>query len=80
MPDFVPAPGSTATSAPSPTSFLTVSGVAATRDSGSYTNSSVGNLKFFRVARTSLAIYDPVASVSGGGVGVSTNRSGRNVR
>src|SRR5260221_7828764 len=33
MPDFVPAPGSTATSAPSPFIFLTVSGVAATRPS-----------------------------------------------
>src|SRR3954466_5266448 len=33
MPDFSPAPGSIATSAPRPTSFLTVSGVAATRDS-----------------------------------------------
>src|SRR5581483_6337419 len=33
MPDFTPAPGSTATSAPSALSFLTVSGVAATRSS-----------------------------------------------
>src|SRR3984885_8272630 len=33
MPDFIPAPGSTATSAPRPSIFLTVSGVAATRGS-----------------------------------------------
>src|SRR5262245_41647131 len=33
MPDFIPAPGSTVTSAPSPCIFLTVSGVAATRPS-----------------------------------------------
>src|SRR5437667_6312489 len=33
MPDFTPAPGSTATCAPSATIFLTVSGVAATRGS-----------------------------------------------
>src|SRR4051812_16047513 len=33
MPDFTPAPGCTATSAPSPIIFLTVSGVAATRGS-----------------------------------------------
>src|SRR5918996_1279223 len=33
MPDLTPAPGSTATSAPSPIIFLTVSGVAATRGS-----------------------------------------------
>src|SRR5580692_12238060 len=33
MPDLIPAPGSTATSAPRPIIFLTVSGVAATRDS-----------------------------------------------
>src|SRR6202034_3572740 len=33
MPDLNPAPGSTATSAPRPTIFLTVSGVAATRGS-----------------------------------------------
>jgi hypothetical protein len=33
MPDFTPAPGSTATSAPSAIIFLTVSGVAATRGS-----------------------------------------------
>src|SRR5437764_6447581 len=33
MPDLIPAPGSTATVAPSPIIFLTVSGVAATRDS-----------------------------------------------
>src|SRR5271154_5171053 len=32
-PDLIPAPGSTATSAPSPIIFLTVSGVAATRGS-----------------------------------------------
>src|SRR6187397_53809 len=33
MPDLTPAPGCTATSAPSPIIFLTVSGVAATRGS-----------------------------------------------
>src|ERR1700689_741960 len=33
MPDLMPAPGSTATSAPSPIIFLTVSGTAATRGS-----------------------------------------------
>src|ERR1700735_3376074 len=33
MPDFMPAPGSTATAAPSPLIFLTVSGTAATRGS-----------------------------------------------
>src|SRR5271156_1175287 len=33
IPDLIPAPGSTATSAPSPIIFLTVSGVAATRGS-----------------------------------------------
>src|SRR3954447_25115540 len=33
MPDLMPAPGCTATSAPSPIIFLTVSGVAATRGS-----------------------------------------------
>src|ERR1700692_4800666 len=33
MPDLIPAPGSTATSAPRPIIFLTVSGVAATRGS-----------------------------------------------
>src|SRR5712691_9583686 len=38
MPDFVPALGSTATSAPSPCIFLTVSGVAATRASAGSTS------------------------------------------
>src|ERR1700751_4975653 len=33
MPDLIPAPASTATAAPSPIIFLTVSGVAATRGS-----------------------------------------------
>src|SRR5580704_8870336 len=38
MPDFSPAPGSTATSAPSAIIFLTVSGVAATRGSPASTS------------------------------------------
>src|SRR5271170_1083514 len=38
IPDFIPAPGSTATPAPSPTIFLTVSGVAATRGSPASTS------------------------------------------
>src|SRR5258708_5737008 len=38
MPDLVPAPGSTATSAPSAFIFLTVSGVAATRSSPASTS------------------------------------------
>src|SRR6185312_4721832 len=41
MPDFTPAPGSTATSAPSATSFLTVSGVPATRGSAGSVSAAI---------------------------------------
>ena len=42
-------------------------GVAATLNSGSYTNTSSDNSKFYRVARTALASYDPVTGTTTGG-------------
>src|SRR5262249_18512061 len=44
-------------------------GVAAVLDAGGYTNGSPENVKFFRVARTSLAPYDPVCGTASGGGG-----------
>lgn len=44
-------------------------GVAATRNAGSYTNASSDRAKFYRVARTALAAYDPVSGTIDGGGG-----------
>jgi hypothetical protein len=42
-------------------------GISAVLDSGTYTNSSPDSQKFFRVAQTALAAYDPLGSTAGGG-------------
>ena len=47
------------------------SGIAAVANTGGYTNISTESTKFFRVNRTALATYDPVAGTSGGGGGGS---------
>lgn len=50
------------------TSWTTnVTGLAATLNTGSYTNTSSDSKKFYRVAMTALATYDPVSGTSGGG-------------
>src|SRR5690348_16378901 len=59
MPDFTQAPVSTTTSAPRPLSFLTVSGVAATR--GSAASTSAGTAIFIDATRGS-------SRTAGGGV------------
>jgi hypothetical protein len=41
-------------------------GIAAVLNTGSYTNASPEDKKFFRVAQTSLASYDPATGTSGG--------------
>jgi hypothetical protein len=50
------------------------SNIAAVRDSGNYSGSSAENGKFFRVARTALATYDPVSgtTTNTGGTGTIT--------
>ncbi len=49
------------------TSWTTnASGLAAALNSGAYTNASPESAKFYRVARTALAAYDPVGGTSGG--------------
>jgi len=65
MPDFVPAPGSTATSAPSPFIFLTVSGVAATRPSaGSTSRATAMRIHRLLVTGDTAALQPPEASAS----------------
>ncbi|MDB6022441.1 MAG: hypothetical protein JWQ04_2298 [Pedosphaera sp.] len=52
--------------------------ISAVLDAGGYTNASPENQKFFRVARTALATYDPVsgsAVISGGGTSVAPGGS-----
>ena len=50
------------------TSWTTnVTGIAATLNTGGYTNTSSDSKKFYRVAMTALANYDPVSGTSGGG-------------
>ena len=43
--------------------------VAAVRNTASYTNTSADDHRFYRVARTTLATYDPVTGTTGGGGG-----------
>jgi YHYH protein len=45
------------------------SGIAAAFDNGSYTGASPESIKFFRVARTALASYDPASGTTGSGGG-----------
>jgi hypothetical protein len=57
------------------TSWITnASSLAAVRNSGSYTSTNTESGKFFRVARTALASYDPVSSTTtnSGGTGTIT--------
>jgi len=42
----------------------------ASGNTGSYTNSGASGYKFFKVARTALANYDPATSATGGGTGI----------
>ena len=50
------------------TSWTTnATGIAALLNSGGYTNASTDSQKFYRVAMTALATYDPVSGTSGGG-------------
>jgi hypothetical protein len=44
-------------------------GIAASLNTGSYTNSSSEDVKFFRVAQTALATYDSAGGTTGGGGG-----------
>ena len=44
--------------------------LAASGNTGRYTNSSASGLGFYKIARTALATYDPVAGTTGGGVGI----------
>src|ERR1700704_1020163 len=71
MPDLTPAPGCTATSAPSPIIFFTVSGVAATRGSDGSAS-----------AATAIFIMPPTAAPlwrAGGPRGGEPDRSGQKI-
>src|SRR5436190_10201667 len=71
MPDLTPAPGCTATSAPSPIIFLTVSGVAATRGSDGSAS-----------AATAIFIVPPTAAphlAGSGPQGGEPDRSGQKI-
>jgi len=45
--------------------------IAATLNNGGYTNASTDSAKFYRVARTALATYDPVTGTTTGGGGLA---------
>src|SRR5262252_2604102 len=72
MPDFKPAPGSTANSAPNALSFLTVSGVAATRG-------SAGSLSRAILMRIHAGSHDSRYSLTArSGIGVEQQGEGGN--